>query len=125
MSSTEATQAHGSPRSARCFLRCWAVALIALPFIAHADENTCPTLKGNPLQNVRLFAGPTSEKAELVPDNESGATWDVRGYKSPDQPHLILLCEYKGGQSVEVAVSRSSERCYVKGRKRVTAWCGK
>jgi len=112
-------------RPERCFLQWWTIAFLTLPMVAHAELSTCPTLKHNPLLNVRLFAGPRSENAELVPDNEGGATWDVRGYKSPDQPQLFLLCEYKDGQSIEIAIGRSAKHCYVKGRKRIAGWCGK
>jgi hypothetical protein len=78
-------------------IRYFPLLLLTLPFLATAQHSQCPQFSGasnNVLVNARLFDGPVAEQVELVPDNEHGATWDVKGYKTTGRT-LVLLCEYK------------------------------
>lgn len=100
--------------------------LLALPLSVFAQRSECPWYSGaasNILVNARLFDGPVTDQVELVPDNEHGATWNVTGYKATSRK-LILLCEYKNHASIEVPVDYSANRCYFKGKRRRSAWCG-
>ncbi|MDR0777378.1 MAG: hypothetical protein LBE81_12185 [Azonexus sp.] len=99
--------------------------LLALPFSASAQRSECPSFSGensNILVNARLFDGPIKDQVELAPDNEQGATWDVRGYKATDRA-LVLVCEYKNRTNILVQVDRSANWCYFKGKKKRSAWC--
>lgn len=101
--------------------------LAVLPFGAYGQHSECPRFDGdrnNVLTNVRLFDGAVAENVELVPDNEHGATWDIRGYQATDR-QLVLRCEYRNRSSIEIPVDYLASRCYVKGRVRLRAWCGK
>ena len=103
------------------------VTFLALPGLSCATEKTlCPPFlkdNGNILAGARLFDGPLSDKVELVPDNEGNATWDIRGYKKSGRT-ITLVCDYKSGGYLNLAVDKSADRCYVKGDTRVSAWCG-
>lgn len=101
--------------------------LAVIPFGAYGQHSECPRLNGdrnNVLTNVRLFDGAAAENVELVPDNEHGTTWNIRGYRATDR-QLVLRCEYKNRSSIEVPVDHLAKGCYVKGRARLRAWCGK
>jgi hypothetical protein len=104
------------------------VLLLSLPIFSCAAEKTvCPPFfkeNNNVLVGARLFDGPLADKVELVPDNENNATWDIRGYQKTDRV-INLVCDYKNGDFINVPAQKSSDRCYVKGEKPVTAWCGK
>jgi hypothetical protein len=104
------------------------VSFFAMSTIVYAAERTaCPASlkeKTGALVGARLFDGNPSEQVELVPDNENGATWDISGYKNSGHD-IYLVCDYKNGESKNMVASKSSLRCYVKGKKRVAAWCGK
>jgi hypothetical protein len=102
------------------------ILLLALPFSASAQRSECPPFNGatrNVLVNARLFDGPVAEQVELAPDNEEGATWDIRGYKDTGRS-LILLCEYKNRTSLQVSVHHAANRCTFRGDKKRSAWCG-
>lgn len=100
----------------------------ALPLMATAIEKTaCPAFldsKDNVLKYASLFDGPVSENAQLKPDYENGTAWDVRGYEESGRT-LHLICEYKNGAQRDLAVAMPANRCYAKGKKTITAWCGK
>lgn len=103
------------------------ITFLVLPALSCATEKTlCPSFfkdNSNVLVGARLFDGPLSEKVELVPDNQNNATWDIRGYKKSDRT-INLVCDYKNGEHINVPAHKSSDRCYVKGEKHVSAWCG-
>jgi len=75
------------------------------------------------LVNARLFDGPVTDRVELAPDHEHGATWDIRGYRAADRP-LVLVCEYKNHTNILAPMDRSANRCLLKGDKKRSAWCG-
>ena len=104
------------------------VLVLAMPTLGYAAEKiACPTSlqeRGNVLVGARLFDGNPSDKVELVPDNENGATWNISAYKDSSSD-VYLVCDYRNGESKNLIASKSSLRCYVKGKRRVSAWCGK
>jgi len=88
-------------------------------------KTECPSFNGatsNVLVNARLFDGPVADQAELVPDNEQDATWNVGEYKLADRA-LVLVCEYKNHSQILAQVDYSANRCYFKGKKKRSAWC--
>ena len=96
-----------------------------LPLVAFAERSQCPSFlhqKENSLANAKLFDAPVSDMAELVPDYENGATWNIDGYRASGRP-TILLCEYKNRDRAEITVHSSAERCYVSKKAKLTAWC--
>ncbi|WP_405054159.1 STY0301 family protein [Telmatospirillum sp.] len=105
--------------------RLFSIFLIVIPAVAHAESSGCPKFVDTPrnrLENARLFDGPVSDNVELVPDNENGTAWDVRGYRSSGR-QTTLLCEYRDKNTIEVPINRIYNYCYIKGRTTISAWC--
>lgn len=100
------------------------IALLLTPLAAEAKSFVCPPPPegGGALVNVRLFDGPVSEQAELVPDHTAGATWNVAGYDARGS-HLILLCEYHDGIRREVDIAAPVSRCLVRNTPPMSGWC--
>ncbi|MDR2154612.1 MAG: hypothetical protein LBE78_06260 [Burkholderiaceae bacterium] len=107
------------------FIKYLPLLFLVFPFSVLAQRSECPAFNNatsNILINARLFDGPIADQIELAPDNEHGATWDIRGYKAAGRA-IILVCEYKNHTKLSVPVNRSANWCYFKGKKKRTAWC--
>ena len=76
------------------------------------------------LTGARLFDGPPADAFDLAPDGDVETSWDISGYKASDRT-IYLVCDYKGGVSNTVALSKSLSKCYLSRDKRVAAWCVK
>jgi hypothetical protein len=85
---------------------------------AQSSANGCPSLQGkSPLEDVDLFDGPPSERADLMADISRGtkhnvyASWDV-GYIFDKGAQLFLVCHYTGmREPLTVKVEKRVQRC--------------
>lgn len=90
-------------------------------------KTSCPAFvnsKGNVLIDARMFDGEVSENAQLVPDDLDGASRDISGYKNSGRS-MHLVCDYRDHSSKDLTVAMPAQHCYIKGKKKVPAWCGK